>query len=177
MIAFGRRKVLNIPYFAIEKSDKSSQARAVTDLAQIREVIGGHQYRWLSTTPDLHNAWRLIETRTYVPLKSAVYSNWLLFSDDYLQRRFLEQFPNMSRAHRIIRLSTKLEQLRTSLQKGLLAGGYDLSKRAPESRVNVAQSYVKKATTISELQNAIDALTAQEHDLRQWHHLTLAMFP
>ena len=88
----------------------------------------------------------------------------------------MEQFPRISSKARIQTLSEKLSELRTSLEKGLAAGGYDLSKSAPQSRGDVARSFLRKHEEIETLKTELDQLLRQEQEMVRWSHLGLSDF-
>jgi hypothetical protein len=176
MVPVGSRTETNIPYFAMPVERKDNRASATDDKTTITKTIGGNTYRWLNATPEYRNAWRLIQTREFVPPKTAVYCTWLLFANDELEQRFLDQFPGMSIVVRTQMLSQKLDDLRASLEKGLLAGGYDLSKSAPKSRVAVARAYIEKHEQIEKLQSELDGVLRQEQERAKWLHLSVADF-
>ena len=166
----------NIPYFAMSVETTDSLASGITDNERIRKALGGHAYKWLTENAEYHGAWRLVMTREFVPPKSAVYCTWLLFSNDELEQKFVAKFPNLTSEVRIQRLSKDLEGFRASLEKGLLTGGYDLSKSAPKSRVAVARAYIDKHEQIEKLQSELDGVLRQEQERAKWGHLSVADF-
>ena len=175
-IAVGVPYEANIPYFAMSVEPRDSRATVVSDATTITKTIGKHTYQWLSANAEYRNAWRLITTRTFVPPKTALYCHWLFFLNEALEQRFLEQFPRMSRVAQVQALSEKLSELRTSLEKGLAAGGYDLSKSAPQSRGDVARSFLRKHEEIESLKTELDQLLRQEQEMVRWSHLGLSDF-
>jgi hypothetical protein len=176
MVPVGSRTETNIPYFAMPVERKDNRASATDDKTTLTKTIGGNTYRWLNATPEYRNAWRLIQTREFVPPKTAVYCTWLLFANDELEQRFLDQFPGMSIVVRTQMLSQKLDDLRASLEKGLLAGGYDLSKASPKSRRDVAAAYIKKHDEINIMLSELNGLIKQQQDLEKWRHLSMSDF-
>jgi len=176
MIPIGTESEANIPYFAMSVEPRDSRASAATDKDKIRKALGGHAYKWLSENAEYDDAWRLIMTRDFVPPRSAVYRTWLLFKNDDLEQKFVVKFPNLTSEVRLQRLSKNLEQSRASLDKGLLSGGYDLSKSAPNSRVAVARAYIEKHEQIEKLQSELDGVLRQEQERAKWLHLSVAGF-
>jgi len=174
MLSIGVMSKTNIPYFAMSVEPKDSRASAITDNENIRKALGGHAYKWLSENAEYSGAWRLVMTREFVPPKSAVYCTWLLFSNDELEHKFVAKFQNLTSEVRIQRLTKDLEGFRASLEKGLLSGGYDLSKSAPKSRVAVARAYIEKHEQIEKLQSELDGLLRQERERAKWLHLSVA---
>ena len=176
MLAVGARSEANIPYFAMSVEPRDNRASAPSDVTTITKLISGNTYRWLQATAEYRNAWRLIMTREFVPLRTAVYCNWLLFANDELEQRFLKQFPGMSIDVRTKMLSQKLDELRASLEKGVTAGGYDLRKTSPKSRRHVAAAYIEKYEEIEKLQAELDGTIRQEQETEKWRHLSLLDF-
>jgi hypothetical protein len=176
MIPIGTMSESFIPYFAMSVEPRDSRASAVTDKDKIRKALGGHAYKWLSENVEFQGGWRLLMTRDFVPPRSAVYRTWLLFENDDLEQKFVATFPNLTTEVRLQRLSKNLEQSRASLDKGLLAGGYDLSKSAPESRVAVARAYIEKHEQIAKLQSELDGVLRQVQERAKWGHLSVADF-
>lgn len=177
VIAVGVPSEANIPYFAMSVEPRDIRASATSDVATITKMIGKHTYQWLSANAKYRNSWRLIMTREFVAPKTAVYCTWLLFANDELEERFLKQFPGMSIVLRTQVLSQKLDHLRTALENGVTAGGYDLSKSAPKSRVAVARAYIEKHEQIEKLQSELDGVLRQEQERAKWLHLSVADFP
>lgn len=176
MIPIGTMSETHIPYFAMSAEPRDSRASAATDKDKLRKALGGHAYKWLSENAEYDDAWRLVMTREFVPPRSAVYCTWLLFKNDDLEQRFVANFPKMTSEVRAQRLSTNLEASRASLDKGLLTGGYDLSKSAPKSRVAVARAYIEKHEQIEKLQSELDGVLRQEQERAKWLHLSVADF-
>ena len=176
MVPVGSRTETNIPYFAMPVERKDNRASATDDKTTITKTMRGNTYRWLNATPEYRNAWCLIQTREFVPPKTAVYCTWLLFANYELEQRFLEQFPGMSFVVRTQMLSQKLDELRASLEKGLLAGGYDLSKASPQSRRDVAAAYIRKHDEINIMLSELNGLIEQQQDLEKWRHLSMSDF-
>ncbi len=176
MISIGVMSETNIPYFAMSLEPTNSRAIAATNKETIRKALGGHAYKWLSENAEYNGTWRLVMPREFVPPKSAVYCTWLLFSKDELEHKFVAKFPNLTSEVRIQRLTKDLEGFRASLEKGLLTGGYDLSKSAPKSRVAVARAYIEKHEQIAKLQSELDGVLSQEREGAKWGHLKVADF-
>jgi hypothetical protein len=116
-------------------------------------------------------------TRGFVPPKTTVYCNWLIFANTELEERFLNQFPTMSIDVRTQVLSQTVDNLRTALAKGVTAGGYDLSKTSLKSRRDVAAAYLKKHDDIEKLLIELNGIMKQGQEMENWRHLSLLDFP
>ena len=176
MIAVGVPSESFIPYFAMSVEPRDSRASAVTDKDKIRKAIGGHAYKWLNENAEYDDAWRLVMTREFVPPRSAVYCTWLIFRNDDLEQKFVAKFQKLASELRAQRILNNLEDYRTYLDKGLLSGGYDLSKSAPKARVAVARAYIEKHEQIAKLQSELDGVLRQEQERAKWGHLSVADF-
>jgi len=177
MLPVGSRTETNIPYFAMSVEPRDIRSSAIRHVNKISRIIGGNTYRWLDATAEYRNAWRLIMTRGFVPPKTAVYCNWLIFANDELEERFLKQFPGMSIDVRMKMLSQKLDELRTALETGVTAGGYDLRKTSPKSRRHVAAAYIEKHDEVEKLLIELNGTIKQGQEMETWRHLSLLDFP
>lgn len=93
LIIIDRPKNLNIPYFAMGSRLSFENWAAPLDLdAKLAKIVGRRCTDWVRDRQG-GGAIRLLETRNYLPPKTAVYVNWLSFHEKSLADDFLNVFP------------------------------------------------------------------------------------
>ena len=86
----------------------------------------------------------LVETRNYIPLKTAFYATWLLFQEDAKSVEFLEAFPHYRLDERLTKIAEERDALAADLDRRRIRRDFDLSCVGDEQqRVNLARRYAE----------------------------------
>ena len=104
------------------------------------------------------NAWKdrakiaLIETRNYVPPKTAFYAEWLLLESEAAFVEFLQDFPHYSLGARLAKINDEREALAADLERRVKRRDFDLSRVGDEQqRTNLARRYVEMTDKLHQL--------------------------
>lgn len=152
LIIVDRPKNLNIPYFAMGSRLSFENRAAPLDLdAELAKIVGRRCTDWVRDRQG-GGAIRLLETRNYLPPKTAVYVNWLSFHEKSLADDFLNVFPRYRLDQWVEKLRREREDLEKKVELRVRRRGYDLSRIGAEQRRTVAQRFIDAHDKIRDLE-------------------------
>jgi hypothetical protein len=130
-----------------------SRENGVTRLGldELSKLVGRRCSAWLNARKDRDQI-TLVGTRNYIPLKTALYAQWLLFQNEATYREFVQAFPRYSLDIRLTELGQERAALAANLDHRLQRGDFDLSRIGTEQqRTNLALRYVELTEKLRQL--------------------------
>jgi hypothetical protein len=169
MILLGTPRELNIPYFAI--GDPASRENGVTRLgldSELRKLVGRRSLAWIDARKNQAKI-TFVETRNYVPLKTAFYAEWLVFETEAMCAEFVQTFPIYCLNIRLAKINGEREALATDLDRRRKRGDFDLSRvGAEQQRADLARQYVEKTDKLHQLQDDLRLLKTAKQFRDEW---------
>ena len=169
LILLGTPRELNIPYFAI--GDPQSRENAITPLGidgKLSKLSGRRFTAWINGRKNQDKI-GLIETRNYIPPKTAFYAEWLLLESEAAFEEFLEAFPHYCLDTRIAKINEEREALAADLKRRTERRDFDLSHVGDEKqRENLARRYVETREKLWALQEHSRLLDMADRVRQEW---------
>jgi hypothetical protein len=166
LILVGTPKTLNIPYFAMGSSTARANTWKITK-KEVTHTIGGNGTRWIDDEKRRSKI-LMIETRNYIPHKTAFYANWLVFSDEASADAFCQKFDWANNAKQIKNIEARLEEAATVSDAKVRSGSFDLIKAPAEQRRSIVQRFIKMDDEIRDLRERLEFLTIAETLKNDW---------
>jgi hypothetical protein len=98
----------------------------------LEKLAGRRCAAWVKSQKDRDKI-GLVETRNYIPLKTAFYATWLVFEEQAASAKFLEAFPYLRLDERISKITDEREELASDLDRRPEAGmsGHPQRRQGP----------------------------------------------
>ena len=151
LILLGTPRDLNIPYFAMGAPSSRENSIVRLGIVGLEKLAGRRCAAWVKSQKDRDKI-GLVETRNYIPLKTAFYATWLLFQEDAKSVEFLEAFPHYRLDERLTKIDEEREALAADLDRRRNRRDFDLSRVGDEQqRENLARRYVETTDKLRQL--------------------------
>jgi len=169
LILLGDPRELNIPYFAMGvPASREDNVQRLKIKRHLVKLTGRRCATWIKARLD-RDVIELIQTRNYIPLKTAFYSEWLLFRDEAVAAAFLDVWPHYRLDERLGKIDEERDALATKLQRRLKRGDFDLSRIGDDSqRENLAKRYVETTETLRGLSSQLQLLETAKGLAHKW---------
>ncbi len=147
-----------IPVFAlgVEAERPALDTKVVSSQEALSRLVGGNLSRALQGRYGGH---RLVDVRTRVDKRTAVYSHWLAFPEVAQAEGFVRDHPRFGLNGIEGKATAELTGARELLQRQLSEGRFDLSRYEPPIRVSRAKEYVQRAEALERLASGLGALS------------------
>ena len=151
LVLLGTPRDLNIPYFAMGPPSSRENSVVRLGVVGLEKLAGRRCAAWVKSQKD-RDKMELVETRNYIPLKTAFYATWLVFEEQAASEKFLEAFPYLHLDERISKIAEEREALAANLDRRRHRRDFDLSRVGDEQqRENLARRYIETADKIRHL--------------------------
>jgi hypothetical protein len=159
MALLGTPRELNIPYFAMGAIQSRENYATSLDLDGKQSKLAGHDcIVWANARKDRDKI-ALIETRNYIPPKTAFYAQWLRFHNKDAFLEFLQAFPHHSLDTRIAKIIEEREALLADVDRRVKRRDFDLSLVGDEhQRTNLARRYVEMSDKLRQVETEVRLL-------------------
>ena len=151
LVLLGTPRDLNIPYFAMGAPSSRENSVVRLGIVGLEKLAGRRCAAWVKSQKDRDKI-GLVETRNYIPLKTAFYATWLVFEEQAASEKFLEAFPYLRLDERISKITEEREALAADLDRRRHRRDFDLSRVGDEQqRENLARRYVETTDKLRQL--------------------------
>ena len=132
------------------------------------KLVGRRCAEWIKARLE-HDKIELVQTRDYVPQRTAFYSKWLLFRDEAAVAGFLDAWPRYSLDERLRKIDEERVALASTLERRLKRGDFDLGRVGDDrQRENLAHRYVETAKTLCDLRSQLSLLETARVLAKKW---------
>jgi hypothetical protein len=170
IILLGTPRELNIPYFAMGSSH--AKENCITRLGldnKLSKFMGRRCIAWINARKNQEKI-TFVETRNYVPPKTAFYADWLLLESEAAFRDFLQTFPHYCRDTRLGKINGEREALSVELERRVKRRDFDLSRVGDDQqRANLARRYVEITDKLRQLHEGFRLLETAKAVSEKWH--------
>ena len=168
LVLLGTPRDLNIPYFAMGAPSSRENGVVRLGIVGLEKLAGRRCAAWVKSQKDRDKI-GLVETRNYIPLKTAFYATWLVFQDQSASEKFLEAFPYLRLDERISKITEEREALVADLDRRRHRRDFDLSRVGDEQqRTNLARRYVEATDKLHQLDVQFRLLETAKELVPEW---------
>lgn len=169
LILIGTPEALNISCLAMASpsSKESNWFYPKKKSTPLSELLGGTPYRWVAEKQKTHDIKRIC-TRNYIPVRTAIYANWLVFNDDIVAQEFVTKFPQFKTDLYMKKLKDDHDELQDKVNIKLTRGAFDLSKYPPDQRRSAARRFIEFDDQITALAERVRYLDMANRFADEW---------
>jgi hypothetical protein len=169
-IAIGGVKRLNIPAMALAHSSSRENRIDQTLPVSASKHLNPSQHEWLREQ-GLQDRVRVIQTRNYLPVKTAAYSTWLVLPDERAAKAFRIAFPRFDPDHRLEQIVEQKAAVMNQIKDRVNRGGYDLSKHPADQWRGIASEFLKLDKKLTDLDEKIAEINLTRELAIHWESL------
>jgi hypothetical protein len=148
-----------------------AQENRITRLGSNRKLstfMGRRCIAWVNARNSQEKI-TFVETRNYIPPKTAFYAEWLLLESEAAFREFLQVFPHYCLDTRLGKINEEREALSADLDQRVKRRDFDLSRvGAEQQRANLARRYVEMTEKLRQLREDFRLLETAKVISEKW---------